>query len=162
MFLIVEVLVIHSLLNTIFNLCWESVFIYIYISVFHAFCIFRHITYATHCTLTALPKPPTSLVISEVTATSIKLTWASGNVDPISSYIIQYKRKFPVGDPYAIIENIRHRMYTIIGLDPHTQYEFRVVAVNHIGRGIPSNPVDVTTGEQGESFKWVLSEYMLN
>ena len=97
----------------------------------------------------ALPKPPTSLVISEVTATSVKLTWNSGNVDPVESYAIQYKRKYAPGATYDEITDISNTEYTVMGLNAYTQYEFKVVAVNNIGRGIPSNPVDVTTGELG-------------
>ena len=96
-----------------------------------------------------MPKPPTSLVISEVTATSVKLTWNAGNLDPIESYIIQYKRKYTPGATYDEIADVTNTEYTVMGLDAYTVYEFRVVAVNNIGRGIPSNPVDVTTGELG-------------
>lgn len=97
----------------------------------------------------ALPKPPTSVVISDVTATSVKLTWNAGNVEPIESYIIQYNRKFTPGASYEEIADITNTEYTVMGLDAYMVYEFRVVAVNNIGRGIPSNPVDVTTGELG-------------
>ena len=97
----------------------------------------------------ALPKPPTSLVISDVTATSVKLTWNPGNIDPIESYIIQYKRKYTPGAAYEEIADVPNTDYTVMGLDAYTVYEFRVVAVNNIGRGIPSSPVDVTTGELG-------------
>lgn len=98
----------------------------------------------------ALPKPPTSLVISDVTATSIKLTWNAGNTDPIDSYSVQYKRKYaPGGALFEEIPEVTNTEYTITGLDAYTVYEFRVMAVNNIGRGIPSNPVDVTTGELG-------------
>lgn len=79
----------------------------------------------------------------------MKLTWNSGNVDPIESYIIQYKRKYAPGATYDEIADILNNEYTVLGLSAYTVYEFRVVAVNNIGRGIPSNPVDVTTGELG-------------
>ena len=97
----------------------------------------------------ALPKPPTSLVISDVTATSVKLTWNPGNVDPIESYVIQYKRKYTPGELFEEISAVTNTEYTITGLHAYTVYEFRILAVNNIGRGIPSNPVDVTTGELG-------------
>lgn len=43
--------------------------------------------------LTALPKPPTSLIVTETTATSVTLTWDSGNPEPVSYYVIQYRAK---------------------------------------------------------------------
>ena len=97
----------------------------------------------------ALPKPPSSLVPSDVTAQSVKLTWNPGNIDPIESFIIQYKRKYTPGAAYEEIADVPNTDYTVMGLDAYTVYEFRVVAVNNIGRGIPSSPVDVTTGELG-------------
>ena len=39
---------------------------------------------------------------------------------------------------------------TVLGLSAHTDYEFQVIAVNSIGRGLPSRSVDITTGELGE------------
>ena len=97
----------------------------------------------------ALPKPPTSLVLSEVTATSVKLAWNSGNVEPVESYVIQYKPKYLPGSEYTEIDEIRQTQYSVVGLNAYTVYEFRVIAVNNIGRGTPSNPVDITTGEMG-------------
>ncbi len=96
-----------------------------------------------------MPKPPTSLIISDVTATSVKLTWNPGNIEPVESYIIQYKLKYTPGALYEEIADVASTEYTVMGLDAYMVYEFRVVAVNNIGRGIPSNPVDVTTGELG-------------
>ena len=97
----------------------------------------------------ALPKAPTGVVTSEVTATSVKLSWSPGNVDPVESYIIKYKRKYAPGTNHPEIPDITNTEYTVMGLSAYTKYEFRIVAVNNIGRGIPSNPVDVTTGELG-------------
>ncbi|KAK5919823.1 hypothetical protein CgunFtcFv8_023686 [Champsocephalus gunnari] len=44
-------------------------------------------------TVKALPKPPASLIVTETTATSVTLTWDSGNPEPVSYYMIQYKAK---------------------------------------------------------------------
>ena len=99
--------------------------------------------------LPALPKPPTSLVTSAVTANSVKVSWNPGTVDPVDFYIIQYKPKFASGVTYDEIADITDTEYTVVGLNAYTQYEIRVVAVNNIGRGIASSPVGVTTGELG-------------
>lgn len=37
--------------------------------------------------------------------------------------------------------------YTVRSLSPYTEYEFYVIATNNIGRGAPSAPAVVTTGE---------------
>ncbi|XP_064626984.1 tyrosine-protein phosphatase Lar-like isoform X3 [Lineus longissimus] len=95
----------------------------------------------------ALPKPPINLVTSEVTPTSVKLTWSSGNTDPVESFIIEYKRKYKEGATYTQVSNIQDMEYVIRQLQAYTVYELRVVAVNNIGRGIESSPTEVTTGE---------------
>lgn len=41
--------------------------------------------------------------------------------------------------------------YSIGGLSPFSEYEFRVIAVNNIGRGPPSELVEARTGEQAPS-----------
>jgi len=41
--------------------------------------------------------------------------------------------------------------YSIGGLSPYSEYEFRVIAVNNIGRGPPSGAVDARTSEQAPS-----------
>lgn len=40
--------------------------------------------------------------------------------------------------------------YAVRGLSPYTEYEFHVIGVNNIGRGPPSSPASVITGETGE------------
>jgi hypothetical protein len=42
--------------------------------------------------------------------------------------------------------------YVVRGLSPYTEYEFHVIGVNNIGRGPPSSPVSVITGETGKIF----------
>ncbi|KAI4809089.1 hypothetical protein KUCAC02_018003, partial [Chaenocephalus aceratus] len=42
-----------------------------------------------------LPKPPGTPIVTETTATSVTITWDSGNPDPVSYYIIQYRAKGP-------------------------------------------------------------------
>lgn len=39
--------------------------------------------------------------------------------------------------------------YSVRNLSPYTEYEMYVIAVNNIGRGPPSAPAIVTTGETG-------------
>ncbi|XP_005993866.1 receptor-type tyrosine-protein phosphatase S isoform X1 [Latimeria chalumnae] len=95
----------------------------------------------------SLPKPPGTPIVTETTATSITITWDSGNPDPVSHYVIQYKPK-STGGPYQIKDGITTTRYSIGGLSPNSEYEIRVSAVNTIGQGPPSDPVDTQTGEQ--------------
>ncbi|XP_071435924.1 receptor-type tyrosine-protein phosphatase delta isoform X15 [Pithys albifrons albifrons] len=101
-------------------------------------------------TVKALPKPPGTPVVTESTATSITLTWDSGNPEPVSYYIIQHKPKNSE-EPYKEIDGVATTRYSVAGLSPYSEYEFRVVAVNNIGRGPPSEPVATRTSEQAPS-----------
>lgn len=96
---------------------------------------------------TALPKAPGTPVVTENTATSITITWDSGNPDPVSYYVIEYKSKSQDG-PYQIKEDITTTRYSIGGLSPNSEYEIWVSAVNSIGQGPPSESVVTRTGEQ--------------
>ncbi|XP_073704980.1 receptor-type tyrosine-protein phosphatase F isoform X6 [Garra rufa] len=98
----------------------------------------------------ALPKPPTSLIVTETTATSVTLTWDSGNPEPVSYYIIQYRAKTSDAN-FQEVDGVATTRYSIGGLSPYSEYEFRVMAVNNIGRGPPSDPVETRTGEQAPS-----------
>uniref|UniRef100_A0A7N4NXR6 protein-tyrosine-phosphatase n=1 Tax=Sarcophilus harrisii TaxID=9305 RepID=A0A7N4NXR6_SARHA len=95
----------------------------------------------------ALPKAPGTPVVTENTATSITITWDSGNPDPVSYYVIEYKSKSQDG-PYQIKEDITTTRYSIGGLSPNSEYEIWVSAVNTIGQGPPSESVVTRTGEQ--------------
>ncbi|XP_053887431.1 receptor-type tyrosine-protein phosphatase delta isoform X22 [Malaclemys terrapin pileata] len=101
-------------------------------------------------TVKALPKPPGTPVVTESTATSITLTWDSGNPEPVSYYIIQHKPKNSE-ELYKEIDGVATTRYSVAGLSPYSEYEFRVVAVNNIGRGPPSEPVSTRTSEQAPS-----------
>ncbi|XP_056246892.1 receptor-type tyrosine-protein phosphatase F isoform X9 [Seriola aureovittata] len=101
-------------------------------------------------TVKALPKPPTSLIVTETTATSVTLTWDSGNPEPVSYYMIQYKAKSS-DNGFQEVEGVATTRYSIGGLSPYSEYEFRVMAVNNIGRGPPSEAVETRTGEQAPS-----------
>uniref|UniRef100_A0A8D3DVT2 Receptor-type tyrosine-protein phosphatase delta n=1 Tax=Scophthalmus maximus TaxID=52904 RepID=A0A8D3DVT2_SCOMX len=95
----------------------------------------------------ALPKPPGSPVVTERTATSITLTWDSGNPEPVSYYIIQVCSE----DPYKEIDGIATTRYSVGGLSPYSHYDFRVAAVNTIGQGPSSEAVEARTAEQAPS-----------
>ncbi|XP_076849174.1 receptor-type tyrosine-protein phosphatase delta isoform X4 [Brachyhypopomus gauderio] len=101
-------------------------------------------------TVKALPKAPGVLIVTERTATSITLTWDSGNPEPVSYYIIQHKPKYSE-DSYKEIDGVATTRYSVGGLSPYSDYEFRVVAVNNIGRGPASEAIEAKTAEQAPS-----------
>ncbi|KAM9770026.1 protein tyrosine phosphatase receptor type Db isoform 7-T7 [Menidia menidia] len=98
----------------------------------------------------ALPKPPGAPVVTERTATSITLTWDSGNPEPVTYYIIQHRAKGSE-DPYKEIDGIATTRYSVGGLSPYSHYDFRVAAVNTIGQGPSSDVVEARTAEQAPS-----------
>ncbi|XP_030647923.1 protein tyrosine phosphatase receptor type Fa isoform X6 [Chanos chanos] len=98
----------------------------------------------------ALPRPPTSLIVTETTATSVTLTWDSGNPEPVSYYVIQYRSKVSENG-FQEVDGVASTRYSIGGLSPYSEYEFRVIAVNNIGRGPSSSTVVTRTSEQAPS-----------
>lgn len=99
---------------------------------------------------TALPKQPASLTVTETTATSVTLTWDSGNPEPVSYYVIQYRCKLSENG-FQEVDGVATTRYSIGGLSPFSQYQFRVMAVNNVGRGPPSSVLDTRTSEQAPS-----------
>lgn len=99
----------------------------------------------------ALPGPPTDVQVSEVTATSVRLTWKYKGPEDLQYYVIQFKPKF-ANQAYSEISGIITMYYSVRNLSPYTEYEMYVIAVNNIGRGPPSAPAIVTTGETGICF----------
>ena len=100
----------------------------------------------------AMPKAPTDVEASDLTATSARLSWEPADEDAsagtIESYVVQYRRKYSPGTSYdEITDVVGATEFVVTGLSPHTTYELRVIAVNNIGRGLPSTIVDVATGE---------------
>ncbi|XP_039306144.1 tyrosine-protein phosphatase Lar isoform X7 [Solenopsis invicta] len=98
----------------------------------------------------SLPGPPENVQVSDITATSVKLSWSYKGPDELQYYVIQHKPKH-VNQAYAEISGITTMYYHVRSLSPYTEYELYVIAVNSIGRGPPSAPVMVTTGETTES-----------
>ncbi|XP_051982583.1 receptor-type tyrosine-protein phosphatase delta-like isoform X1 [Xyrauchen texanus] len=101
-------------------------------------------------TVKALPNSPGTPVVMERSATSITLMWDSGNPLPVSYYIIQYSPTSS-SDIFKEIDAIATTRYSVGGLSPYSHYHFRVVAVNSIGRGPPSQTVETRTAEQAPS-----------
>nr|CAD7398702.1 unnamed protein product [Timema poppensis] len=84
--------------------------------------------------------------VSDITATTVRLTWTYTGSESLQYYVIQYKPKY-ANHAYTEISGIITMYYTIRNLSPYSEYEIFVIAVNNIGRGPPSSPAVVTTGE---------------
>ncbi|ESN95495.1 hypothetical protein HELRODRAFT_102544 [Helobdella robusta] len=95
----------------------------------------------------ALPKPPVGVKITEVSPNSVRLSWLSGNVEPVESYAVEYYPKFHYALSRTEDRDIYRTDHEVSNLLPYTEYIFRVIALNANGRSPPSQPVDVTTGE---------------
>lgn len=100
--------------------------------------------------ISALPGPPTNVKVSEITATSVRLTWSYNGPEDLQYYVIQFKPKY-ANQAFSEISGIITMYYSVRNLSPYTEYEMYVIAVNNIGRGPPSAPAIVTTGETGKN-----------
>ncbi|XP_065055989.1 roundabout homolog 3-like isoform X2 [Rhopilema esculentum] len=92
-----------------------------------------------------LPEPPDYVDFLNVTSTSLVLRWkASRNPPgaPVTSYVVSiYDMEGHVWK--ALASKIQQLEYTVKKLQPGTRYEFRITAVNSIGRGKPSKSTGV-------------------
>ncbi|XP_037294803.1 tyrosine-protein phosphatase Lar isoform X4 [Manduca sexta] len=94
----------------------------------------------------SLPGPPTEVRPSEITATTVRLTWTYNGPEEPQYYVIQYKPKY-ANQAFSEISGVVTQFYAVTNLSPYTEYEMYVIAVNNIGRGPPSTPAVITTGE---------------
>ncbi|XP_047993091.1 tyrosine-protein phosphatase Lar isoform X5 [Leguminivora glycinivorella] len=94
----------------------------------------------------SLPGPPTDVRASEITATNVRLAWSYSGPEEPQYYVIQYKPKY-ANQAFSEISGVITQYYSVTNLSPYTEYEMFVIAVNNIGRGPPSAPATITTGE---------------
>lgn len=96
----------------------------------------------------SLPRPPPNLLVSDVTPTSVRISWNYEHVpENIIYFVLQYK---PKAGQMQEISGITTSFYILNSLLPYTEYEFYIIAVNNIGRGQASTPLYVTTGESSK------------
>uniref|UniRef100_A0A8D0D2N1 Contactin 4 n=1 Tax=Sander lucioperca TaxID=283035 RepID=A0A8D0D2N1_SANLU len=92
------------------------------------------------------PGAPESLVVTDITDTTVQLSWGSGpdNHSPVTMYMVQARTPFSIGwqtvrtVPDSVPGQMMHA--TVKELNPWVDYEFRVVAINSVGVGEPSTP----------------------
>ncbi|XP_068170736.1 contactin-4 [Antennarius striatus] len=92
------------------------------------------------------PGAPEGLVVTDITDTTVQLSWGSGPVNhsPITMYIVQARTPFSIGwqTVRTVPDSVPGQMMraTVKDLNPWVDYEFRVVAINSVGVGEPSTP----------------------
>lgn len=103
----------------------------------------------TQVLVKSLPRPPTNVRISDISPTSVKLSWTYDyGSENIIYFVVQYKAKnAKKSEAMPEVSGVTTYFYVVSGLTPYTEYEFYVIAVNAIGRGAPSPAVTATTGE---------------
>uniref|UniRef100_A0A8C6UEA4 Contactin 3a, tandem duplicate 1 n=1 Tax=Neogobius melanostomus TaxID=47308 RepID=A0A8C6UEA4_9GOBI len=92
------------------------------------------------------PGAPESLVVSDITDSTVQLLWGVGpdHHSPVTTYMVQARTPFSIGwqsvrtVPDPVPGHILHA--TVKDLSPWVEYEFRVVAINSVGIGEPSMP----------------------
>ena len=93
------------------------------------------------------PAPPSAPTFSEVTPTSVSLTW--DEPDNVAYYIVQYQQPED-GEVFRDIVYLNE--WTVVGLEPDTNYEFEISSVNEVGQSPPSQRATVST--LGVPGKW--------
>ena len=96
------------------------------------------------------PSQPKELAINkEITDTAITVSWKESNTSdvPIVGYEVEYRKS---GEEFKKVEkSLTHEDLTceVTGLAAHTEYEFRVAAVNPAGCGAFTDVVTQFTSE---------------
>ncbi|XP_064208871.1 roundabout homolog 2-like isoform X4 [Anguilla rostrata] len=87
-----------------------------------------------------LPGPPSDLQVTDVTKSSISLSWQPGpeGGSPVSAYVIEAFSQLVSNSWQTVADRVKDTRYTVTGLRPNTIYLFIVRAVNAQGLGDPS------------------------
>lgn len=102
------------------------------------------------------PSSPSNLVLKKVWSRSASVSWASsstGNV-PVTSFIILYWKETKSRENSKLFEHSissSQNEFLLKDLIPGTTYEVAVVAVNDVGRSVPSPYLKIKTGEEEPS-----------
>lgn len=107
----------------------------------------------TEVVVQSLPRPPNRIKATDVTPSSLKLAWMYENApaaaENVIYFIVQYRPKGATN--FEEKSSITTTYYLFESLLPYTDYEFRVLAANTIGRGEPSESFFITTGDLNAS-----------
>ncbi|KAE8743781.1 hypothetical protein FOCC_FOCC009612 [Frankliniella occidentalis] len=106
----------------------------------------------TRIKVQTLPGAPTDLRATDISSTNVKLEWRAPADGP-GEYVLQYRSKgsadgaahAAAGALFQEVKGVSTVYYALRSLAPGTKYEARVIGVNTLGRGPPSDPGFFTT-----------------
>jgi hypothetical protein len=119
-------------------------------------------TTLTAATLTAgvVPGSPTSVAITNLSATSLTCSWAAPSVGGAGMvYTVQY-RISGQSTWSSAANNLSATSYTVTNLVPATSYDIRITASNSFGTGSPSATITAQTAQLAglvTSITWALA-----
>ncbi|XP_006868719.1 PREDICTED: neural cell adhesion molecule L1-like protein-like isoform X3 [Chrysochloris asiatica] len=99
----------------------------------------------TQVTVLDVPDPPENLLLSERQNRSVRLTWEAGDDhnSNITEYIVEFEGNKEEPGRWEILTHVPGKDTTVIlSLAPYVRYQFRVIAMNEVGRSQPSQPSD--------------------
>ncbi|XP_003363092.1 neural cell adhesion molecule L1-like protein isoform X1 [Equus przewalskii] len=99
----------------------------------------------TQVTILDVPDPPENLHLSERQNRSVRLTWEAGDDhnSNISEYIVEFEGNKEEPGRWEELTRVQGKETTVLlSLAPYVRYQFRVIAVNEVGRSQPSQPSD--------------------
>nr|XP_048294440.1 neural cell adhesion molecule L1-like protein isoform X3 [Myodes glareolus] len=99
----------------------------------------------TRVTVLGVPDPPGNLLLSERQNRSVRLSWEAGDDhnSNISEYIIEFEGNREEPGKWQELTRVQgEETEAVLSLAPYVRYQFRVTAVNEVGRSHPSQPSD--------------------
>ncbi|KAK2823557.1 hypothetical protein Q7C36_020157 [Tachysurus vachellii] len=115
---------------------------------------------------TALPGPPSKPQVTDVTKSSVSLSWRPGPEDAslVTAYVIEAFGQLVSNSWQTVADHVKDTQYTVRELRPNTVYVFIIRAMNAQGVGDPSamsEPVrtqDISPAVQGVDHRQVQKE----
>jgi fibronectin type 3 domain-containing protein len=94
------------------------------------------------------PRAPSNLQVNLASSSELSLTWQSNSTDETS---FQIERAGSAAGPFTQIASVGSGVQSYLdrGLQPGTQYCYRVIAMNNAGSSAPTNIECQTTAEEG-------------
>ncbi|XP_067107565.1 neurofascin homolog (chicken) a [Osmerus mordax] len=89
------------------------------------------------------PDPPKDLELSDLAASSVRLTWIPGedNNSPITEYLVQFEEDRWEPGRWQNLSVYEGKLNSVtLQLSPYLNYQFRVLAINAVGPSMPSLP----------------------
>ncbi|XP_038872155.1 neurofascin-like isoform X1 [Salvelinus namaycush] len=89
------------------------------------------------------PDPPMDLEVSDPEARSIRLTWIPGDDhnSPVTQFLVQFEEdRWEPGQWQNLSSYPGDLNSVILQLSPFVNYQFRVIAINSVGKSRPSRP----------------------